>query len=115
MLDAPTLRRLAERADGPILVDVTGAPRDATRLPGDAGVPGLLVAMVTEAVKQVEGNRVTASLDRDEMWAVEGFLLDAALIAALPDDLGSPTGLLDAVAEAGVRWTVIFVGGSTPL
>ena len=67
-------------------------------------MPGLLVGIVTEAVKQVNGGRLIADLDRDSLWAVRGFVLDMTIIQALGDGEFTASDLIGVVSAAGFRW-----------
>jgi hypothetical protein len=53
---------------------------------------------------------VVHNLSRDTLWAVEGFLLDGRVIAALPDGIESGAGLIEAVTAAGFRWEILGRG-----
>jgi len=73
-------------------------------LPADLPVPGLLVRAVTEAVKQLEAGRLIDDLDRDMMWAIEGFILDKGVLEALPHGVYSGEQFIGAVVDAGFTW-----------
>ncbi len=87
-----------------LIVDVDGRPLDTDRLPEDLPVPGLLVRALTEAVKQVEAGRLINDLDRDAMWAIEGFILDKDLLEGLPDGVYSGEQFIEVVVDAGFTW-----------
>jgi hypothetical protein len=103
VIASQTLSRLAT-TDPIVVVDHNGLPLDGELLPEDLPVPGLLVGIVTEAVKQVQGGRLIADLDRESLWAVRGFVLDMTIIDALGDREFSAYDLINAVSAAGFRW-----------
>jgi hypothetical protein len=76
-------------------------------LPNEPPIPALVVAVVTEAVKQVEAEMVVRSVDRDALWAVMGFLLDRKVVSMLTDDVESVAGLIRAVRDAGFDWHAV--------
>lgn len=103
VIASQTLFRLAT-TDPIVVVDHNGLPLDRELLPEELPVPGLLVALVTEAVKRVQGGRLIADLDRDSLWAVRGFVLDMTILDALGDGEFSAFDLIGAVSAAGFRW-----------
>jgi hypothetical protein len=108
MISSQQLRKLLESSPEPILVDAVGASHPVEGLPEDATPPALLVAAVTEAIKEVDGETIVRYLNRDAMWAVQGFLLSHEVISALPDGVDSAAGLIEAVSQAGLRWSAVF-------
>ena len=108
MFSSQQLRKLRDTGPGPILVDGAGAPLPVEGLPEDAMPPALLVAPVTEAVKEVDGGTIVRYLNRDAMWAVQGFLLSNEIVSALPDGIDSAAGLIEAVSRSGLRWSTIL-------
>ena len=107
MVSSQQLRKLLESSPEPIFVDAEGASHPAEGLPQDATPPALLVAPVTEAVKEVDGETVVHFLNRDAMWAVQGFLLSHEVVSVLPDGVDSAAGLIEAVSRAGLRWSAV--------
>jgi len=103
VLDSQTLRRMTA-TDPLVVVDHNGEPMDRDGLPDELPVPGLLVSPVTEAVKQTEGGRLIADLDRDSLWAVRGFILDITVLDALGQGSYSVEELIGAVTAAGLDW-----------
>ncbi len=87
-----------------VVVDHNGEPMDRLGLPDELPVPGLLVSMVNEAVKQVDEGRLIADLDRDSLWAVAGFVLDITVLDALGEGAYSAPDLIGAVTAAGFGW-----------
>jgi hypothetical protein len=90
-----------------IVVDITGAPLQVAGLPDDVVVPALVVGKVSEAVKEVDGEMVVAYLNRDTMWAVEGFVLSEDVTSVLPEELESAASLIEVVTGAGFAWSVV--------
>ena len=105
MISSQLLRELARDGPDRILVDTAGVPYQVERLPDDAIPPALVVAKVTEAVKEIEGERVVGYLNRDAMWVVEGFLLSGDVVSILPDGVDSAASLIEAVTRAGFQWS----------
>ena len=82
-----------------------------TEVFNDSGRAALLVTTVTDAVRTVTPDGLVAgSLDRESLWAVEGFALTAAVVRALPELEFTPEGLLEAVANLGTEWDVRVIG-----
>jgi hypothetical protein len=108
MISSQQLRKLLETSPEPIFVDAAGASHPVEGLPEDATPPALLVAPVTEAVKEVDGDTVVSYLNRDAMWAVQGFLLSHEVVSALPDGVDSAAALIEAVSRAGLRWSAVL-------
>lgn len=75
-------------------------------IPGPGGVPALLVAPVTDAVKRVDGD-VVASFDRDTLWAVDAMALGREVLEALGDVELSAETLVDEVRALGYSWQII--------
>jgi hypothetical protein len=97
-------------ASGPgvaLIVDVDGHPIEDPSLAAESPVPGLLVGPVTEAVKVSDDGVVVHHVDRDTLWAVEGFVLDEAVLDGLGEFVGSASDLLQAVTAAGFTWSVV--------
>ncbi|HSK07601.1 MAG TPA: hypothetical protein VK990_08795 [Acidimicrobiia bacterium] len=107
MISSQQLRELVESSPEQILVDATGASLPLDGVPEDANAPALLVTAVTEAVKEVDGETIVRSLNRDAIWAVRGFLLSNDVVSALPDQIDSAAGLIEAVSRAGFRWSAV--------
>ncbi len=87
-----------------LMVDLVGRPLETDGLPEDLPVPGLLVRALTEAVKRVEAGRLLDDLDRDAMWAIEGFILDKDVLEGLPNGVYSSEQFIEVVVEAGFTW-----------
>jgi len=93
----------------PLLIDHAGDPTEFDGLPEDAPVPAVVVRTVTDAVKQVQGEMIIHYVNRDAIWAVVGFLLDATVVSSLPDDVDSAADLIDAVRQAGHEWHAVLL------
>lgn len=70
---------------------------------GDAVV---VTSPITDALKEIERDRVGASVDRDNVLAAVGFALSRQVLLALGDRIISPTGLYAEVAALGYEWVV---------
>jgi hypothetical protein len=77
---------------------VVEAPIDGVEL------PCLLVAPVSDAVKHVEGDRLTEELDRSQLWAVRGIVIDQAVAESLPDGSFTLAEVIELVDAAGHVW-----------
>jgi hypothetical protein len=113
MISSHLLRELLGDSDT-ILVDTSGGSHEVEGLPHDAVPPALVVANVTEAVKQVEDGLVAGYLDRDAMWAVDGFVLSREVVSSLPEAVDSVASLIEAVTRAGFRWNVVLPAQPRP-
>ena len=89
------------------MIDHRGENMAHEWLSSDVPVPGLLVGRVNEAVKKAESGRIVHHLNRDALWAVEGFVLDAEVLQSIPDGEYSASGLMYAVVAAGYQWRVV--------
>jgi len=105
VIEPQVLKRRVPGA-GRIVIDHRGEEIAAEWVPDDAPVAGLLVGKVNEAVKQVEAGQVIEYLNRDALWAVEGFVLGRAVLEAIPEGDYLAAELIDAVAAAGFAWQV---------
>lgn len=89
-----------------VAVDKFGAILDI-EIPADIGPAALLVAPVTDALKEVdEQGRVLGSVDRARMWAVEAIVLNEIAVRRLQQETYTVGDLLDAVRESGLAWQV---------
>jgi hypothetical protein len=70
----------------------------------DLALPSLLVAPVSDAVKHVEGDRLTEDLDRRQLWAVRGIAIDQTVAESLPDGSFTLAELIELVDAAGHVW-----------
>jgi hypothetical protein len=113
MLDILALRRRA-RSHRRVILDSGGAPSRARDI-ADPGAPAvLIVGEVTEAVKHTEAGQIVGSVDRAQLWAVEGIILAGEVLDRLPDELESATDLIQAVTDAGYRWVKTRASSSSP-
>ncbi len=113
MISSHLLRELLGDSDT-IVVDISGASHEVEGLPDDTVPPALVVANVTEAVKQVEDGMVAGYLNRDAMWAVDGFVLSREVVSSLTGGVDSAASLIEAVTLAGFRWDVVLPAQSRP-
>ena len=112
-----SLEALREVASGPepFQIDLQGVVSNLGDLSDETLVPGLVVGQVTDAVKQAESGMVVRYLDRDTLWAVEGFILDRYTVANLAAVVDSPVGLIEAVRVAGFEWHAVLSMPTNPL
>lgn len=103
----PWRERLVDGA-ATIVVDTTGAPYPVEGLPVDTTAPALVVGRVSEAVKEVEQETVVGYLNRDAIWAVEGFVLSEDVVSILPDEVESASRLIELVTGAGFSWSAVL-------
>lgn len=103
----PWRERLGDGA-ATIVVDTTGAPYQVEGLPGETAAPALVVGRVSEAVKEVDDHSVVGYLNRDVMWAVEGFVLSEEVVSILPDEVESASSLIELVTGAGFSWSAVL-------
>ena len=106
MISIIELKRRLANGDDRVLFDARGEALDVL-VPPDFGPAILLVGPVTDALKTVtpEG-LVDQSLDRDEIWAVEGYALTGVVVDRLESSLMTPRELYDAVSDLGFGWQV---------
>ena len=99
-----TIRRLLGDGRDRLVIDAHGRPLELS-LSDDIGPAAVVVAPPSDAVKVVsEDGTVVESLDRDDLWAVEAFVLDRALAQAWDRDVTSPLELFQLVRRAGHSW-----------
>lgn len=109
MISSQGLRQLLDARRDRLVIDQAGDPSEFEGLPDDAPIPAIVVMSVTEAVKQVQGDMIIHYVNRDAIWAVEGFLLDRPVVSSLPDDVDSAAGLIEAVRRAGHEWHAVMI------
>lgn len=106
MIDIRALRKLAEGGLNHLDIDHSGALVDWGELKVKG--PAVLIAVaVTDAVKLVGNGLVLESVDRDNLWSIQGFRLEREVLLALGDELSDPEPLVTAVAAAGFPWQVV--------
>jgi hypothetical protein len=106
VINSEALRRIAETGLDRISITSSGELLEVDGLPEDTLIPALVVGNVTEAVKQIENSTITQYLNRDALWAVQGFVLDRQVVSSLPDGVESAADLIEAVRHAGYEWAV---------
>ncbi|MEX0863719.1 MAG: hypothetical protein WD269_02455 [Acidimicrobiia bacterium] len=96
-----------------VVIDAMGN-RIPDRVPTDLGPAALLVSPVVDALKRVWGDRVVGSIDRGQVLAVEGFVLDRDLLERLASEDVSVNDLIGAVTSLGYVWKTHEHDRSTP-
>lgn len=107
MISIAQLRGAVE--DGYVVFDKTGALID-TPAPQGAGPATLLVSEMTDALKTVEGDRITGSLDRGGVWVVEAIVLGLEVLDLLEGEM-TVEELLKDVPQAGFEWQISPTSG----
>lgn len=74
-------------------------------IPKNIGPATLIVSVVTDALKTQDGIRLTGSLDRDAVWAVDAFALNRVVVRRLEGEY-SPLELYQAVLDMSLGWQV---------
>jgi hypothetical protein len=88
-----------------VAFDLHGSPLEIGSLPDE---PALLLARpVTDAVKEVEADRVVSSKDRSEMVQVEGFALGPDVLRKVGPRFLDAEQLIEAVRSAGFSWVLL--------
>jgi len=89
-----------------VLVDSQGGSMDMS-IPRDLGPATLLVAPVTDALKTTSCDGfVDRSLNRDDIWAVKGFVLNRVVVDRLEPIAMDPRQLYEAVSDLRMGWQV---------
>lgn len=88
-----------------VMFDKWGNHVEAT-LPAGSGLASLLVEEVTDALKSVDDDHVSASVDRSMMWKVAAIVLNKSVVDQLPEGSMTVDDLLDAVKAAGHTWQI---------
>jgi hypothetical protein len=96
-----------------VVIDAMGN-RIPDQVPTDLGPAILLVSPVVDALKRVWGDRVVGSIDRGQLLAVEGYVLDRDILERLASEEVSVNDLIGAVTSLGYVWKTLEHGGSTP-
>lgn len=94
----------AHVADGRVVFDKTGAVVDVP-CPSGAGPATLMVSEMTDALKTVEEDHITGSIDRSQVWLVDAFVLAREVLDRLDDEVAIED-LIDTVRKAGYEWQV---------
>lgn len=106
MIDISRLRQGLDYGDDWVMFDHEGNVLDG-EVPAGAGPATFIVAPVTEAVKAVEGGKVSGSVDRSKLWRVEAFLLNRIVVDQLENASFDIDALLDAVDGTGNSWQAV--------
>lgn len=98
-------RRLADGGDW-ALFDSHGEALGVL-VPPDIGPATLLVAPVTDAVKTTTSDGlVNQSLNRDDIWAVQGLALNRVVVDRLDREMMTLREIYDAVVSMRIGWQV---------
>lgn len=102
-----SIARLRDRLDDDhVSFDKWGQPVDI-EIPDGLGPATMLVAEVTDALKKVDfADRVTASVDRSEMWSVRALVLGRNVLDQLEIVEMSAEDLIAAVEATGTAWVI---------
>ena len=98
------LARLLDTLGDRISFDSRGVPIHADLPPGPAV---MLVSTVTDALKTVRDGVVVDAVDRDTIARVLAFAVDRAVLAQIGEDPVSAEGLIEAVRDQGLRWSLV--------
>lgn len=99
------MTRLSESLVGDWVVFDRGGDTVDIEIPSTIGPAALLVSPMTDAVKRVD-DEVVASLDRDQMWAVDAIVLNRVVLQRFEGEEFSVEDLLAAVREKGYAWQI---------
>lgn len=89
-----------------VLFDPYGETLDLP-VPPDVGPATLLVGPIADAVKTMTpGGMVERSLDRDDIWVVEGYALNRVVIDRLEPVVMSMNELYEAVTALRLGWQI---------
>lgn len=106
MIEISRLRERLDYEDDWVMFDHQGNILDV-EVPAGAGPATFIVTPVTEAVKAVEGGKVSGSVDRSKLWRVEAFLLNRIVVDKLENSSFTIDELLDAVDGTGISWQAV--------
>jgi hypothetical protein len=93
-----------------LVVDAVGDP--APWPTGEGPLARLIVDDVTDAVKDIDEDRVVASRDREELWALRGFVVHREVLKVVGRGEYTPHDLIDAVTGAGFTWSAVRIASS---
>jgi hypothetical protein len=89
---------------GHVVFDKTGALVDIPA-PPDAGPATLVVSEMPDALKTVDSDVITGSMDRAEVWVVDAIVLDREVLDCLEGEITAEE-LISKVRRAGYEWQV---------
>lgn len=95
------------RPDQELLAFTASGERVA--IPSDAslGPATLLVSVASDALKKVSDRGfVDGSVDRDDVWTADAFVLQREVLELLEGDFPTPLDIYEAVASLGYEWNV---------
>jgi hypothetical protein len=91
-----------------VAFDIHGRPLEIDDVPDE---PALLLSRpVTDAVKQVDDDRVIGSVDRSSLIEIQGFALGLAVLNELGPIRADAQELIEAVRSAGFEWVLLVAG-----
>ena len=93
------IRTMASDATARVDLDATGKSRQ-WQLEPDAP-PTVLVSTSTDALKETALGRVTNSLDRDQVWVLEGLSIPASALNGLPAETESVQAVMEFLRDRG--------------
>lgn len=67
----------------------------------------MVVKPVTDALKLGESGRLVRSIDRDQTWAIDAFVLDETVIEKLATAELTAIELIDVVERLGIVWEIL--------
>ena len=85
------------------------ASGERVAIPSDAsfGPATLLVSAASDALKTVsDRDFIEGSVDRDDVWTAEAFVLQREVIEMLEGEFLTPSDIYEAVASLGYEWIV---------
>lgn len=76
-------------------------------VPKDIGPATMSVSPVTDALKRIdEADRVSGSVDKNSVWAVDAIVLNSIVLRRLADETYTAEDLIEAVRDAGFTWQI---------
>ena len=104
MVSISALRSRLDDDTNWVVIDPQGAPLEVG-VPADVGPATLLVGPVTDALKaRGDGDDIVSSVDRDDVYAVEGFALHRVVLDRLEDVEVDTRGLFELVKTTEIAW-----------
>lgn len=109
MIDISALQEIVSEGRDWTMIAPDGAPCEEPVVPQTAGPASLLVSKVTDAVKRVgDDGLVEGSVDRDQLWALQGFLLNRVVLAKLEGKPMDAVTLLETIPRIGIGWQFVI-------
>ena len=93
--------------DQEVLAFTASGERVAIPSGASFGPATLLVSAPSDALKTVsDRDFIERSVDRDDVWTAEAFVLQREVIEMLEGDFPTPVDIYEAVASLGYEWIV---------